>query len=480
MTSQRQSHSAKGVTLYLIRKDVELFLGPMTIRELKANMDRMAVGIRDEVSGSCGPWVYLDRQDLLNRHYPELVSLVQETTTDGWISDSGPFRNEPTAKGLMVSPGARPSRRRWFTGIFFGSALLFGVMLWLLTRGGELSSRIVGDKLPDVSMVEVQLANGDESRFVALMAPNIAEIIDRANRNQTAMDMWLPSLRAWSFWVGPLSQQVGTGALPAIEGYAAGRGEIDAVAAKKLRGLAGVAAPADCSLAAWRQRFTDALPSIELLDSGRQLPSDHWGRLLAWDPHWIRRRTQVGWKRPANFYHACLRSARNALSGLSVAPARQQAIASVRDRLDLIHALVSGEAITPSLRKVRGDSVFGLWSCMDLSTNRLELDRCLGREWESMMESDYNRERFYWSMVRMAMAAWRRGDNTGWQQIRNDLQSFLVGRDPSDTYTRFDYAGELGSIRAAGGSLPERIMTGPGAVPVTRGSGQEIEVDISH
>lgn len=479
-TSRQQQKRPAKVNLYLVRKDVETFFGPMNSRELQSHLNRMTVGLRDEVSGSCGPWVYLERQDLLADHYPELLPVVRNVVANGWISDSSPFRNEPTAKGNFVPRGKLENRRRWFSRVFFGGFVLLGVVAWLFSGGGELSSRIVGNDPQVMTTLKAQMTEGNEADFASTFGPLIVGVIDRVNQDPSAMEMWAPYLRAWAFWANPRSLKTGKDSVSGDLAMVAGSGEIDGVAYKKLRGQAGLAAPADCSVGAWRKRFAEAVSGIDQMDSGTSLPSDHWGHLLAWDPHWIKRRSQVGWTKPINFYQGCLLSAQRALEQISDSQVNLKTVAKVRDRLHLLNSLISGETLAPKSRKLRPNSVFGLWSCMDLSANRIELDRCLGTEWAAMMKLDYNRERFYWSMVRMAMSAWRRGDESAWQQVRPDLQSFLGGRNPSDTYTRFDYSGELSSVRASSGVLPETVKSGSETSSLLRINGQDLEINLSH
>src|SRR4051812_11628672 len=74
--------------LYLIRRNLENFSGPMTLGEMKEAYKRMAFGLQDEVSGHCGPWVSLEDLVRVKKHYPEVARIVNEEMLAGWgLSD---------------------------------------------------------------------------------------------------------------------------------------------------------------------------------------------------------------------------------------------------------------------------------------------------------------------------------------------------------------------------------------------------------
>lgn len=451
--------------LYLVRRDLETFTGPLTSAEMAKAMERMSIGLRDEVCGHCGPWVFLDDRERVRRFYPELVPVIQAVSGNDWSTDVATFRNEPTVRGAVPLPSRKPllPARRWMmAAAFFGLAVIAALVAWFLAGSGELSSRIVGGiggDLPATTELESLLAPGQEREFVSTLGPGLPRIIDRSLRKRETLSTWLPYLRAYAFLNG---------------------GEIEGFPAKKLRGEPGVAAPADCSVASWRKRWQDSASRLRLVTAGGELPSDHWGRILAWDPWWITRRTQTGWIRPRNFYQGCVTLALRAFDQPDSVPGAR----AVRERLERLAEAVNsldGNRVLPHVPASPGlPTVFGLWSCMDTARNRVELDHCLDAPWQDLMNSDYNRERFYWSMLRLAVRARMAGDNTEWTLVRKDLEAFLAGRDSSDSYTRLDYAVELHFIGAVNGKLPgdvDAITSSP--VPEKSASG-DIQVELAH
>ncbi len=447
--------------LYLIRRDLETFTGPVTAAELARLIERMAVGFRDEVTGHCGPWIFLDDRDKLKKFYSELLPIVQAASVSGWSSDANEFRNEPTIKGPVILAVKKPDRRLILAAAFFGLAIFAAMIAWVFVGSGELSSRIIGSQIPPASELTALLQTGGEKEFISLMEPQLPRIIDRGNRNHDVMAAWLPFLRAYAFY---------------------GAGEIDGFSSKKLRGESGVAAPADCSVKAWSKRWNDAYPSFNAVAKGGPLPSDHWARLLAWDSHWINRRSQSGWIRPRNFYQGCVMAASRAFDSI---PAGATADV-VRERLALLTAVLQNPGKAqgeggPGKKTGSGKaSVFGLWTCMDSARNRIELDQCLEAPWQNLMQSDYNREKFYWSMLRLAVKARSEGDQASWPLLRNDLQAFISGRDQSDSYTRIDYADELHFVGTINGVLPAVMDTTPLPSGPVKSLTGDIQIDLAH
>ncbi len=453
-----------GAKLYLVRRDLETFTGPLTATEITKSMERMSVGLRDEVSGHCGPWVFLDDRERLRRFYPELLPIVQSTSVSGWSADVGGFRNEPTVKGPVSIPSQKPARRWLMAAAFFGLALVAALVAWLLAGSGELSSRIVGPQLPATSDYDAMLGAGHDQEFTAAIEPQLARIVDRALRKREALTTWIPYLRGYAFL--------------------AGAGEIDGFPLKKLRGEAGVAAPADCSLKSWVKRWRDGGADFQPVASGGALPSDHWGRVLAWDPWWINRRGQTGWIRPRNFYQGCIMMAAAAFHQSGQQPGNVPGGAAVGERLRWLLESLAPALPTSTIQegtKAGPDStVFGLWTCMDKATSRVDLDRCLESPWHKLMQDDYNREKFYWATLRLAVQSRMSGDQAEWRLVRKDLEAFLAGRDHSDSYTRLDYSDELRFIGSVNGKLPESPDASQPSPAPAKSRDEDIQVDLAH
>ena len=71
--------------LYLIRIDMERFLGPLSQKEMREAYRRMEFGLQDEIAASNKLWVSFDDLELVKRHYPELVGFVKKEMLSGWV-----------------------------------------------------------------------------------------------------------------------------------------------------------------------------------------------------------------------------------------------------------------------------------------------------------------------------------------------------------------------------------------------------------
>ena len=70
--------------LYLIRVDMERFIGPLTLREVRESYRRMEFGLQDEIAASNRAWVAFDDLERVKRYYPELVGLIKREMLSGW------------------------------------------------------------------------------------------------------------------------------------------------------------------------------------------------------------------------------------------------------------------------------------------------------------------------------------------------------------------------------------------------------------
>jgi hypothetical protein len=109
------------------------------------------------------------------------------------------------------------------------------------------------------------------------------------------------------------------------------------------------------------------------------------------------------------------------------------------------------------------------------------MDACLGKPWQELMITDYNREKFYWGLLRIAVKARYQGDNKTWVLLRDELQAFMRGREFSDSFTRLEYADELGFLSYdATNGFPQSIdSTKPSTSPMKSAVG-DAQVDMAH
>ena len=283
--------------LYLIRVGMERFLGPFTLKQVQDAYHKMQFGLQDEISGGLRQWVTFDNIEAIRRHYPELVQLIHSEMMSGW--------------GMTVAPGSTPNARmRMDTGFSkpasSGRGLLFvtlflivlGAVIGMLSyRDGEFVNPILYMQNRPYYQAKSLLGDHYNARFEGYMDRNRQEI-NQAMKKRKGYIQWLPYVRAVAF---------------------SRDGRWEGMTAKKLKGAAENFLPADCSVAAWDDRWRDSRANWMPFIEGRRLPKEEWSRLLMIDSHWLKNRSPMaGWEEPGSYHEACLRTALKSLVKMTV------------------------------------------------------------------------------------------------------------------------------------------------------------------
>lgn len=421
--------------LYLIRRNLETFAGPMTSAELKDAYKRMLFGLQDEVSGHCGPWVTFDDLPLLRRSYPEIAKIVHEDMITGWgVSEHGSQIVREETKRLKTASQKGLVMAFIFLAIAFTAFL---VAIYFATSG-KLASRAkeVG---PDPAPEEAQafLDRSDFSGFDRFMQENLEFATDKVVHGKKTEGLWLPFLRYYAL---------------------RSEGVIPGVSLKVLRGEGATSAPLDCSLRSWRRRWRASVRNWNDLLVQHKLVRAHWSRLLAWDPSWISRREAKGWPKGSNYYLLCMSMADKALVEVmddgslvaTLSEAERLGLRQIKQRLDWVAEVTeSGMASGPSQQMaLQGVSGVGVWSCFEASRDLKELTKCRSEIPANGNADDpwfsYYEERYGWNLLRVAMG--QKGVLS--PDLVNALGAYSSRMNRSDFFTRFDYRYELKLWRA--------------------------------
>ena len=416
--------------LYLIRRNLETFAGPMTSAELKDAYKRMLFGLQDEVSGHCGPWVTFDDLPNVRRHYPEVAKIVHEDLVSGWgVSEHGSqiIREETKRIDLKSQKSLRLAL------VFLAVAFSAFLVALYFASSGRLASR-VKEGIPEPTPEEAQgfLDRGDGSGFDGFMQESMDYITDKVVHAKKNEAQWLPYLRLYA-----LHEE----------------GVIPGLAPKVLRGEGATSAPLDCSLRTWRRRWRASIRNWNEVLVQHKLVRAHWSRLLAWDPAWIARREAKGWTKGTNYYLMCATMADKALSEVlndtsalsSLTEAERLGVRQIKQRLEwIIEVSQSGQASGPSQQiALQGLSGIGLWSCFEAARDLKELTKCRGEIPGSVSLDDpwfaYNEERYGWNLLRLAMA--QKGSLS--PEFIQSLTQYQGRASRGDFFTRFEYRYEL-------------------------------------
>ena len=82
--------------MYVVRRNLETFLGPMNIEELKRAQNAMEFGLHDEIAGNCGEWVRFDKPGEMGLHYPEVIDAISKEMFESWGISTHPKKLNKT------------------------------------------------------------------------------------------------------------------------------------------------------------------------------------------------------------------------------------------------------------------------------------------------------------------------------------------------------------------------------------------------
>lgn len=398
--------------LYLIRVDMERFIGPLTLREVRDSYRRMEFGLQDEIAASNRAWVAFDDLERVKRYYPELVSLIKKEMLSGWGSTNpSSIRIRKDKEDTSIS--------RKTVGLFTKIAIMLAVsfisfVVFYIIRENRITDFSMLFKDPLLSQAIFLYGDDYNVRFEAFMDRNREEIAKNL-KNRSQLESWLPYIRAVAYQRD--------GSYPGIP-------------SRTLRGKDVEFSPAECSLASWKKRWDSSHGQWQSLLSGSAFPTSDWARILVWDTDWIRYRTvqEKQWLSPSSYYEACMNMALKALAELSQAK-------------DTVEAEVFRSRLKWKLNLLRGnssDTQFqmsgSLWvlSCIESAEHPDEIKNCLsslrlGREWTRFLE-----HRGFLREARIIIS-----ENSIVNRDQLDRLRFLIDKVQSvDPFTRFDYSEE--------------------------------------
>jgi len=428
--------------LYLIRRNLESFAGPMTLNDMRDAYKRMAFGLQDEVSGHCGPWVTFDDLPAIKKYYPEVARIVNDEMLAGWGISGAAVRivNEDTKRIDM-----RQQKGLGLAITFLVIAVVAFVAAVYMANSAKLSGKFKDTK-EDVTLEKLQgfIDRNDSNGFNAIVSTNLDQILDKFRKGKKLDNRWLPYLRAYAF---------------------ANDGSIPTLNSKILRGETLAAAPVDCSLKAWRLNWRSSVKIWNEVIVERKMLRTHWSRLLAWDPYWIKRRVdRKGWLGLNSYYVACLIMAERAVTELmsdvslvsNSSDWEKIGITKIKQRLQWqLDIARSGTSSVPTA-PVEGNTL-SLWTCFEGAKDIKELANCrvvMGEEQDPL--GMYNEERFGWNIARLVFNT--RGAIP--VELQPTLLAYSMKLPKIDFFTRLDYRVEQKVLKAvARGNMPiEKIV----------------------
>ncbi len=386
--------------LYLIRRGVEGFVGPMSLSELRAAYSKMQFGAQDEIAGSCQSWITIERQELLRRHYPEVASFIYQESANSWGGSDH-------VSGVAASGSAAAQSIRMRTILVaFAYLLACALAVWVafqLARNLKLSGKLAPeDREASLAVLESYIETGNLRDFATAMERQLPSLLPKLQKSRIQTNQWLPLLRTYAFYRD---------------------GEVPGFSQSILRGnvvtpVAG-ALPSECTVKYWKGRWQNSSQAWVQLSSGKAVPRTHWATLLLLDPNWTKRRSVHGWRLPQNFYAACIMTGYKGFQAAIADISRGETAAtnatdkSIRDSLErrlrflqartLESFAIDSESLRPMAQAVSGDG-FSILSCMEYAGSMAQLQGCrsigdgLTGQWPVIIDL-----RFRWNQFRLGL-----------------------------------------------------------------------------
>lgn len=430
--------------LYLIRRNLDTFLGPYTAGEIKEAFQKMQFGLQDEISGHCGPWLILESTDKIRKTYPEIARLIFEDMQSWGMSS--PDAIKMTGSGIKEINGGKSSV---FSGLGWAIALL---VIAALALASAIYFAVTGKTIPfpresetpflfeEIKSIAEKQDGPGISRFVE---KNLSEITERITRSKKPELQWLPYVRHYAFGFDNLLGN----SPPSATTYPLG--SIDGLPQRFLRGDGLSHLPLDCSEKAWLARWRGAIRSLNEMVTQAKLVNTHWARLLAWDPHWIRRRDHKGWLKGESYFLGCTYMAEQALKEIFADPSvvssagdwEKLGLNKVKNRLTWILEVQKSGLWSNQPTMPQPNDLLSLWTCYESALEIRHLAQCREAFTGGSDEStaSYSDERFGWNLIRLILSA--KGNLPS--EVVQAMNQLLPKVQKGDQYTKLDYRFEI-------------------------------------
>jgi hypothetical protein len=397
--------------LYLIRINLESYLGPMLLRDVRTSYKKMLFGLQDEIAGSNNQWVAFDDLEKMERVYPELVETVRKEMLAGWAI------SEPTALKLSSSRKSRgkdPFKTIFLPLIISLIICLIGMVLIFSLKNGGASRTFLAKKDPYVERVTEFLATGKRVQAEAYIDRYQKQIVKSRNIRE-----WLPYLRMVAY---------------------SRDGQFEGLKSSLLRSGQSWTAPLDCSQASWKTRWERSRGEWTDFFEGKDIPKKEWSKILLWDPFWILRRSQLtDWIEPSSYYEACLRMSIQGLQALEIAPTDtvlDEQRKTLLSRLQWMLSILKG---TPLQGEFQMSGVMWALSCIESSEEKNSGNECVASNEWSEDWSKILKARLNWRQTSILLMNKKIIKNPQFDEFRQGVERLV----PLDPMTGFDYQPEM-------------------------------------
>jgi hypothetical protein len=295
--------------LYLVRKGMQEFLGPMNLSDFKRKLSKLEFGTEDEVCCSCGKWTTLEDIIKLERRYPEVYEVIKNERTNEW------------ALGTM-EPTLIHGKTKKKSNLFLIALLVLmvsGVAMFVVNKNSVKNFMAASGAFEVATSL---YTSGQKAAFAEFMKNNSVNVFESLKQKKQ-YHQWKPFIRAYAY----------------IED-----GEFPIVPSSYIKGGRNADTPDDCSVRNLKAVFYSNVGQIENYLRGKEFLENDWTRIISWDPSYIRNRSNNHeWIEPRSYYHFCLNMAKRVIE--EVQSERQFSLSYLNDlskRFDSIMMFLSG------------------------------------------------------------------------------------------------------------------------------------------
>lgn len=409
--------------LYLVRKKLFEFIGPIDGQELNDAYHKMKFGIDDEVCGNCGEWVSLSDRGKLKSLYPEIAKIVNSDLENTW---------GVSAEETIVAKTKTSTPSRFFLRLLFviGLMALGGFTYLYFTSPQVIRPWLVMLKLANESYIDrLKLLYNDNQNpeaFSYFFRQNQAEIINQYRQNKSRE--LIPYIRAYAFKYS--------------------NGKVEGVRAKELLASQGTRNYSDCSLKAWGRRWKANSQTLQTILNSEVPPSFSKLQVLSWDPNWIKRRPEAGWIYPSSGYHACILTAKSALEMLFDDVGFLSSLGATQKEIEdnanttLLRLMVQIQIIESdnwTITETKGKNSLDFLNCIETATDFSRISQCVDGS-KKISKSKLLEPRVGWNLLRIALEQIKMADSNVFATL--DSWEKQLKEKTLDTYTGISYAAE--------------------------------------
>ncbi len=334
--------------LFLVRKNLERFLGPMTLQEFEFLLKKMEIGSDDEVSGNCLPWVFLKEMGRLKTIYPQLAKIIQRETAQSWGV------SEHDEKLISQNSKNRQNKFSFATYLFGFVSLIFGVLIILYSE--------------EIKKIWYQKFNKIENEARVIQGANFLIENSRWNDFENLLNKYYPRIHIENDDFNNLNPQWH----PILRAYAFKFDkELDSPFQPLLKNETHPMISTICNAKNWSKKITQSPQIFEALVNGKRILNQDMVILFLLDPFLISSRKEEGWVYPKNYIHACLLGAEFAVTAMEDALLKSPLLARILEMKQKIENMNNPQVVEWPL-----NSPFYYLSCWENAKSLNDLIPC--------------------------------------------------------------------------------------------------------